>query len=75
MPLEPEGRSVSPEAPQERRATAAVWYVYFLRLGNGDIYVGSAGDLQSRIGAHQASNSFFPPAADLWIPTRAAPKP
>jgi len=31
-----------------------VWYVYFLRLSNGDIYVGSTGDLQNRIDTHQA---------------------
>jgi hypothetical protein len=27
-----DGRRVSPEAPQERRETGAMWYVYFLKL-------------------------------------------
>jgi len=30
-----------------------VWYVYFLRLSNGDIYVGSTSDLRRRIESHQ----------------------
>jgi hypothetical protein len=37
----PTGRRVSPEALQERRETDAVWYVYFLKLSNDDISVGS----------------------------------
>jgi putative endonuclease len=31
-----------------------VWYVYFLRLANGDIYVGSTNDLKRRVKSHQA---------------------
>ncbi|MBI1329934.1 MAG: excinuclease ABC subunit C [Alphaproteobacteria bacterium] len=31
-----------------------MWYVYFLRLSNGDIYVGSTGDLRERIAVHQS---------------------
>jgi len=30
-----------------------VWYVYFLELSNGDIYVGSTDDLRRRIASHQ----------------------
>ena len=30
-----------------------MWYVYFLRLQNGDIYVGSTNDLQRRIASHE----------------------
>jgi putative endonuclease len=30
-----------------------VWYVYFLRLKNGDIYVGSTNDLRRRFNSHQ----------------------
>lgn len=30
-----------------------MWYVYFLRMGNGDIYVGSTDDLRRRYGSHQ----------------------
>jgi putative endonuclease len=32
--------------------TGAVWYVYFLQLSNGDIYVGSTDDLKRRFGSH-----------------------
>lgn len=31
-----------------------MWYVYFLQLGNGDIYVGSTNDLRRRFASHQA---------------------
>jgi hypothetical protein len=41
---------VSPEAPQERWGTLFVWYVYFLQLKNGDIYVGSTNDLCRKLG-------------------------
>jgi len=30
-----------------------VWYVYFLELSNGDIYVGSTDDLRRRVTSHQ----------------------
>jgi putative endonuclease len=30
-----------------------VWYVYFLQLSNGDIYVGSTNDLRRRTQSHQ----------------------
>ena len=30
-----------------------MWYVYFLRLDNGDIYVGSTNDLRRRVGSHE----------------------
>ena len=30
-----------------------MWYVYFLELRNGDIYVGSTNDLRRRVAAHQ----------------------
>lgn len=30
-----------------------MWYVYFLPLNNGDIYVGSTDDLKRRIHSHQ----------------------
>jgi len=31
-----------------------VWYVYFLLLANGDIYVGSTNDLKRRFKSHQS---------------------
>jgi putative endonuclease len=30
-----------------------VWYVYFLELANGDIYVGSTNDLKRRFRSHE----------------------
>ena len=30
-----------------------MWYVYFLELSNGDIYVGSTNDLRRRFKSHQ----------------------
>lgn len=30
-----------------------MWYVYFLELANGDVYVGSTNDLKRRVGSHQ----------------------
>ncbi|MDR3424742.1 MAG: GIY-YIG nuclease family protein [Alphaproteobacteria bacterium] len=29
-----------------------MWYVYFLQLHNGDIYVGSTNDLKRRFSCH-----------------------
>jgi putative endonuclease len=29
-----------------------MWYVYFLELKNGDVYVGSTDDLRRRVGDH-----------------------
>jgi predicted GIY-YIG superfamily endonuclease len=31
-----------------------MWYVYFLRLNNDNIYVGSTNDLKRRFASHQA---------------------
>ena len=31
-----------------------VWYVYFLELANGDIYVGSTNDLKRRVTLHRS---------------------
>ena len=33
-----------------------MWYIYFLKLENGDIYVGSTDDLKRRFSSHQAGN-------------------
>jgi len=30
-----------------------MWYVYFLKLSNGDVYVGSTNDLKKRFTSHQ----------------------
>ena len=31
-----------------------MWYVYFLELANGDMYVGSTDDLRRRLTSHQS---------------------
>lgn len=31
-----------------------MWYVYFLKLSNADVYVGSTNDLRRRFPSHQA---------------------
>ena len=31
-----------------------MWYVYFLKLNNGDVYVGSSNDLRRRLASHEA---------------------
>ena len=33
-----------------------MWYVYFLQLNNGDIYVGSTNDLKRRFSSHQSGH-------------------
>lgn len=33
-----------------------MWYVYFLSLSNGDVYVGSTNDLKRRHSSHQAGH-------------------
>jgi predicted GIY-YIG superfamily endonuclease len=35
-----------------------VWYVYFLELSNGDIYVGSTDDLRRRVARISSGMSF-----------------
>ncbi|WP_292474417.1 GIY-YIG nuclease family protein [Mesorhizobium sp.] len=31
-----------------------MWYVYFLQLDNGDVYVGSTNDLRRRFESHRS---------------------
>jgi len=33
-----------------------MWYVYFLQLNNGDVYVGSTNDLKRRFASHQSGH-------------------
>jgi hypothetical protein len=58
-------KDLSPEAPEGRRE---MWYVYFLELTNGDIYVGSTSDLRRRVASHQQGHHF-----DLQISARRPP--
>jgi len=50
----------------------AVWYVYFLQLSNGDIYVGSTDDLKRRFGAHargevKSTKPFLPAVLKSYV--------
>ena len=47
------GEGVSPEALREGGRLVAMWYVYFLKLSDNDIYVGSTNDLRRRVQSHQ----------------------
>ena len=42
-----------------------MWYVYFLKLENGDIYVGSTNDLRRRFASHQNREV---PSTRLYLP-------
>jgi predicted GIY-YIG superfamily endonuclease len=49
-----------------------VWYVYFLELGNADIYVGSTDDLKRRFASHQArhvhsTKAYLPAALKSYV--------
>ncbi|MBZ9681585.1 GIY-YIG nuclease family protein [Mesorhizobium sp. CO1-1-7] len=42
-----------------------MWYVYFLELRNGDIYVGSTNDLRRRTESHRLGNV---PSTKAYLP-------
>jgi predicted GIY-YIG superfamily endonuclease len=49
-----------------------VWYVYFLKLSNGDFYVGSTDDLRRRFGAHsrgevQSTKAYLPVVLKTYV--------
>ncbi|CDX61036.1 GIY-YIG nuclease family protein [Mesorhizobium sp. VK25A] len=49
-----------------------MWYVYFLRLHNGDVYVGSTNDLRRRFESHQSgqvtsTKAYLPVALKAYI--------
>jgi putative endonuclease len=49
-----------------------MWYVYFLKLSNDDIYVGSTNDLKRRFAAHQSgqvisTKSYLPAALKSYV--------
>jgi putative endonuclease len=51
---------------------AAVWYIYFLQLANGDIYVGSTDDLKRRYRSHSlgqvtSTRPFLPAKLKCYI--------
>ena len=49
-----------------------MWYVYFLELSNGDIYVGSTNDLRRRFHSHQyglvtSTKAYVPPVLKSYV--------
>ena len=55
-----------------------MWYVYFLQLSNGDIYVGSIDDLRRRVKSHNdghvvSTKTLLPASlkADVAVETKA----
>ncbi len=62
-----------PKLCQERRETGTTgWYVYFLRLSHGDIYVGSTNDHRRRVESHQrgyvnSTKAYLPTALKSYV--------
>lgn len=55
-----------------------MWYVYFLQLRNGDVYVGSTNDLKRRFSAHQAgevvsTKGYLPALLRSYVAVCSAP--
>ncbi len=49
-----------------------MWYVYFLQLSNGDIYVGSTNDLRRRVDSHErgrvaSTEAYLPVALKSYV--------
>jgi putative endonuclease len=44
-----------------------MWYVYFLELSNGDIYIGSIDDLRRRFASHQQGHVI---STSKYLPAR-----
>lgn len=56
-----------------------MWYVYFLALSNGDIYVGSTDDLRRRLASHErgqviSTAKFLPLTLKSYIAVQTAAK-
>ena len=49
----PQGEGCLPKLRGSVGRLSDLWYVYFLELSNGDIYVGSTNDLRRRMTSHQ----------------------
>ena len=55
-----------------------MWYVYFLQLRNGDIYVGSTNDLPYRFDSHQSgqvtsTKSYLPVILKSYVAVQTEP--
>jgi putative endonuclease len=69
-PQRAKGVSRSSAGAQGERCS--VWYVYFIGLKNGDIYVGSTNDLRRRIASHQqgdvtSTSKYLPVALRSYV--------
>ncbi len=54
-----------------------MWYVYFLQLSNGDVYVGSTNDLKRRVRSHElgavtSTRRFLPLTLKCYIAVETA---
>ena len=55
-----------------------MWYVYFLKLSNDDVYVGSTNDLRRRFATHQAgqvisTKSYMPAPLKSYVAVEDEP--
>ena len=56
-----------------------MWYVYFIELANGDIYVGSTSDLKRRIASHgngqvRSTRRYRPVKLRAYVAVETEPK-
>ena len=56
-----------------------MWYVYFLQLNNGQVYVGSTNDLRRRMGSHEkgevaSTRAYLPVALKSYVAVEAEQK-
>jgi putative endonuclease len=66
------GEGCLPKLQKERREAGVVWYVYFLRLNNNDLYVGPSNDLRRRVKSHQnghvlSTKSYLPAILKSYV--------
>ena len=52
----PQGEGCLPKLRRSAGRLFPLWYVYFLELNNGDIYIGSTDDLRRRVASHQSGH-------------------
>jgi hypothetical protein len=62
-PEDGRAKGVSRSSAGAQGDCSRLWYVYFLELKNGDIYVGSTDDLRRRFASHQQKGMSFPRAS------------
>lgn len=55
-----------------------MWYVYFLQLDNGDVYIGSTNDLRRRIDSHlsgdvTSTKAYLPVTLNSYVAVATEP--